>query len=159
VPVLIPTDDVYPDSHLKGLATAFVGFCGGFDGRQDCAHIAAAGLEAVCVDRSARRLEGMRELYPSAWQFVVADVYAYADMRYAQGARFDVVSLDPYTNQFQECADHIDLWCSLARVVVIIGTGRQTHIPLPDGWFFGDQIRRSGYQGGTFWTLLGRVST
>lgn len=151
------SDDIYPTETLSGLATAFVGFCGGFDGRQDCAHIAASGLEAVCVDRSAARLEGMRDLYPSSWRFIEADVYEYADQRYAQGARYDVVSLDPYTNQFQECADHVELWCSLARVAVIMGTGRQTTLKRPSGWDEHERLRRSGYQGGTYWTVLEKL--
>lgn len=148
------SDDIYPDEKLQGLATAFVGFCGGFDGRQDCAHIAEAGLEATCVDRSAARLEGMQDLYPAGWRFIEADVYEYAAQRYAQGARFDVVSLDPYTSQFQECADRLGLWCGLARAVVVMGTGRLTEFKVPEWWSVTDRVRRSGYQGGTFWSVL-----
>ena len=152
--VIHMSDDVYPTSALEGLASAFVGFAGGFSGRQDSAHIHQAGLQAVCVDRDPDRLMGMRDLYPDNWEFVTADVYQYATMRYAQGARFDVVSLDPYTSQFQECANYIDLWCRLAMSVIVIGVGKTTDLATPDGWCQDSFLKRSRYQGGTYWAVL-----
>jgi hypothetical protein len=155
--VAVLTDDVYPVEHLKGLSTAFVGFAGGNEGRQDCQFIAAAGLEAVCVEKEPERLETLSGLFPDGWQFVQADVYEYAKQRYAQGARWDVVSLDPYTNQFQEAADEIPLWCSIARKIVILGSGLQTRRRIPDGWKVAGRWTRSSYQGGTYWIVLKRA--
>lgn len=149
----VVTNDVYPD--VSGLATAFVGFAGGNEGRQDCAHIAAAGILATCVDNHMGRLDGMPALYPDRWAFLVRDVYNEAALRVAAGERFDLVSLDPYTNQMQECADRLDLWTQLATKKIVMGTVRDTWLPLDlDGWQIADTIQRSTFNGGVYWTVL-----
>ncbi len=146
--------NVYPADLLHGLSTAFVGFAGGNYGRQDCAFIQAAGLEAVCVEKDAARLEELKAAYPASWQYVDQDVYEYARLRHAQGARWDVVSLDPYTNLFQDAADQLPLWCSIARRYVILGTGLETRRRIPSGWHRVGRWNRSTYQGGTYWVAL-----
>lgn len=146
-------EDVYPD--VSGLETAFVGFCGGFDGRQDCAHISAAGLKAVCVDRDPARLAGMPDLYSADWEFVEADVYEEAKRRHQLGERYDLVSLDPYTSQFQECVDALNVWTTIATRKIVMGTGRDTWVPLQyDGWVHTDHIQRSSFAGGVYWSVL-----
>jgi hypothetical protein len=145
---------LYPSEALDGLSSAFMGFCAAFLGRQDCVVVADAGLTATCVDIDEPRLEEMRPLYPIGWRFVHADVFNYAALRYAQGARFDVVSLDPPTNLFQQVADNADLWCGLARRVVILGTGHHTLLEEPYGWTVTEAVRRSHFRGGTYWTTL-----
>lgn len=149
-------DGVYPD--ISGLSSAFIGFAGGFDGRQDCAHIEAAGLTAVCVERDPARIAGMDDLYPADWRFIEADVYETARRCFALGEHFDLVSLDPYSSQFQECADRLDLWMKLATRKVVLGTGRDTWLPLDlDGWQITDTIQRSSFNGGVFWTVYDRT--
>ncbi len=145
---------LYPSDALDGLTSAFMGFCAAFLGRQDCVPVADAGLDAVCVDIDEPRLDEMRPLYPVGWQFVHADVFNYAEMRYAQGARWDVVSLDPPTNLFQEVADEAELWTNLARRAVILGTGNWTVLEEPAGWEVTGIIRRSHFRGGAYWTIL-----
>jgi hypothetical protein len=145
---------LYPRAALEGMSTAFMGFCAGFLGRQDCVWVAEAGLDATCVDLDAPKLKEMRDMYPDGWVFVEADVFDYARQRYAQGARFDVVNLDPPTNLFERAADTIGLWCGLARSVVILGIGRHTSLGIPDGWKVRDVRRRSTFAGGTYWTTL-----
>lgn len=145
---------LYPSDALDGLTTAFMGFCAAFLGRQDCVPVADAGLDAVCVDIDEPRLDEMRPLYPAGWQFVHADVFNYAAMRYAQGARWDVVSLDPPTNLFQEVADEAELWTGLARRAVVLGTGNWTVLEEPAGWEVTGIIRRSHFRGGAYWTIL-----
>ncbi len=145
---------LYPADALDGLSTAFMGFCAAFLGRQDCVQVADAGLDAVCVDIDQPRLDLMRPLYPSGWEFVHADVFNYAQMRYAQGGRWDVVSLDPPTNLFQDVADTANLWCSMARRVVILGSGFHTVVDEPNGWKVTEIVRRSHFRGGAYWTIL-----
>ncbi len=147
-------ENVYPVELLEGMSTAFVGFAGGNYGRQDCAFMQQAGLEAVCVEKDPARLHQLRESYPAGWQFVEADVYEYARMRYAQGARWDVVSLDPFTTQFQEAADQLPLWCKLSRRYVILGTGLTTRRRIPSGWVRVGRWNRSSYKGGVYWIAL-----
>ena len=145
---------LYPREALRGLRTALVGFCAAFLGRQDCAWIEDAGLVATCVDLDADRLDEMRELYPGEWSFVCDDIYRYAKTLYAFGYQFDLVSLDPPTNQFTRCADNAELWCALARRLVVLGTGRYTSLVVPDGWALSSTHYRSDFQGGVYWTTL-----
>ena len=144
----------YPD--IVGCESAFIGFCGGFDGRQDCSPIAAAGVcRVVAVDRDPARIAGMPDLYPDSWRFVEADVYSEASKLSDHGQRFDLVSLDPYTSDMEECAQWVALWCSLASIRVVIGTQRHTEIYPPEPWTILENMQRSTFNGGVYWTVLG----
>ncbi len=141
----------YPTWALKGCETALIVFAAEFAGMNDAAWIVEAGLRATCVDINAEKLEAMRGWYPDDWEYVCNDAYAFAAC--ADG-KWDVVSLDPFTNHFQACADNIAAWCRLARRAVIIGTGTDTIIQSPVGWQQVDCVKRTDYQGGVFWTTL-----
>lgn len=144
----------YPTDKLVGLQTALVLFSAAFGGMNDAAWIADAGLQAVCVDTDGEKLEEMRETYPENWAFVRWDAYQYVTE--AQG-QMDVVSCDPFTNEFDRCADNIESWCQLARHVVILGTGTHTVVEPPAGWEITDVVKRSEYAGGVFWSVLERA--
>jgi len=134
-----------------GCETALILFSAHWHGRQDAYWILQAGLVGWCVDKNERRLREMAAIYPDSWQFVPSDVYEFAE---AATHTWDVVSLDPWTNQFQECADRLPLWCSLANRMVILGTGHDTSVKPPGGWRLTDFRKRSDYNGGVFWTVL-----
>jgi hypothetical protein len=127
----------------------------------DAAWIADAGLRATCVDLDGEKLEEMKPLYPEDWHFIRTDAYHYAD--YASrlirnsGQEWDVVSCDPFTNEFTNCANNIGAWCRLARHVVILGTGTDTIVNVPAGWEITQTIKRSDYAGGVYWTVLERA--
>ncbi len=145
---------LYPSSILEGCESALVLFAAGFLGRQDCVAVADAGLTATCVDNDHARLGAMVLAYPERWEYVHGDAFAYARMTRRQ---WDVVSLDPFTNQFQRCADELELWCSLARRFVVLGVGIRTHLPvIPAGWLAHTQQMRSGFNGGVLWQVLER---
>lgn len=150
--VELERDCEYPA--LEGVDSALVGFCAAFNGNQDCRFIADTVTNATCVDYDAEALAAMRPLYPIDWTFVCADVYEYAASARAAGVTFDLVSLDPYTNEFQRCADHVQMWCELAERMVVLGIGRNTHLDVPDGWRLARLVRRSHYRGGVFWAVL-----
>ena len=141
----------YPGHLLEGCATALLLFCAHWHGRQDAYWIADAGMRGTCIDANPDKLVEMMAVYPVDWTFKNADVYEYAEHARQQ---WDVVSLDPWTNQFQECADRIDLWCSLARRLVILGTGHDTKVNPPDGWRITEVTKRSDHNGGVYWTCL-----
>ena len=147
---------LYPTEALQGLETALMGFCAAFLGRQDCAWVEEARLTATCVDTNADRLDQMRELYPEEWSFVCDDVYRYAQSLYAFGYQFDLVSLDPPTNQFELCDYRLPLWCSLARRVVVLGVGSRPKLAYPEGWRLTDIVQRSNFRGGVYWAVLER---
>ncbi len=144
----------YPVDVLDGCETALIVFAAEFGGMNDCAWIVDAGVRATCVDINAEKLEAMREHYSDDWGYWCCDAYDYAAEAGESGHQWDVVSLDPFTNHFQKCADNIDAWCKLARRAVIIGTGTDTIIKSPVGWQQTDCVKRTNYQGGVFWTVL-----
>lgn len=141
----------YPGSLLRGRTDALVMFAAAWLGRQDAVWVAEAGLTATCVDNDGDRLEEMRALYPDDWQFVNADVYEFGA---TVDRQWDVVSLDCPSGHFDRCAEHVQLWCDLARYAVILGTGFGTKVDVPDGWAVTDLRKRSTYMGGVWWTCL-----
>lgn len=142
----------YPTWALKGCETALIVFAAEFGGMNDAAWIVESGARATCVDVNYEKLQAMQAFYPDDWEYVEADAYDYAE--HCGWRTWDVVSLDPFTNHFQACADNIAAWCRLARRAVIIGTGTDTIIQSPTGWQQVDCVKRTDYQGGVFWTVL-----
>lgn len=144
--------DRYPCAVLDGCETALVLFAAAFHGAQDALWIADAGLTATCVDVDKQRLHEMANLYPEDWTFVDADVFEYATTATPR----DVVSLDPPSNLFDKCAELLPLWCLIARKAVILGTGKDTVVDVPDGWYLDGYRQRSHFLGGVFWAVLKR---
>lgn len=143
---------VYP--RLEGFQTALCLFCAEWHGRQDAYWIAKQGMTGTCVDLNAKHLREMQEVYPSGWEFIKADVYEWETDR-----TWDVVTLDPWTGQFERCADLLPRWCSLANHVVVLGHGnyRLTEPQAPDGWRQDVKIKRSDYKGGINWLVFRRA--
>jgi hypothetical protein len=142
---------VYPDHVLEGAETALALFSAAFQGRNDIIHLAIAGLHVTLVDNQLVLLEQMRGIYPDDWSYIHADAYQYAE--HAQG-RWDIVAVDPWTNQFQKCADFVRVWCRLAERAVILGTGEHTILSPPDGWQETERVWRSDYAGGVYWAVI-----
>lgn len=125
----------YPTRVLEGCETGLVLFCAAFLGHNDAIHFAEAGIETTCVDLDAERLEEMADLYPSGWIWEHGwDAWEYA--RSVGANQWDVVSLDPFTCHMQGCLDDLDLWCSLARKAVVVGTklSMTSSYTTPEGW-------------------------
>lgn len=144
----------YPVDRLEGLRTALMGFCAAFLGKQDCVWVADAGIAATGVDLDASRVGDMVDLYPKTWDFHVADVFDFAARRYAEGVRYDLVSLDPPTSMFGEVAEAVDLWCGIANELVVLGSSPGLLGRVPDGWVQVDRVFRSGKYGGVYWAVL-----
>lgn len=144
----------YPVEHLVGHQTALIVFAAAFGGLNDGAWIHDAGLTATCVDNDRDALDAMWLHYPDTWEFVCADAYEFAALTERQ---WDVVSLDPFTNEFDRCAENIAAFCRLARHVVIVGTGACTNLEAPPFWRTAARMYRTGYEGGVYWTVLERA--
>jgi hypothetical protein len=149
---------VYPNLEEYAGDTALCLFCAEWLGMQDAYWVAKAGLIGTCVDVQGEKLEQMREVYPEGWEFVEADVYAYAHAAVREEMWWDVVTLDPWTGQFDQCAKLIDTWSALARKVVVLGHGnyRLTPPEAPEGWELSETIKRSDYKGGIYWLVFKR---
>ncbi len=154
IELLVTDDQNFPHTVLEQRTDALVLFAAGFHGRQDAYWIKQAGIPATCVDNDPELLAAMAPLYPEDWDFVLADAYAFAKVAVRQ---WDVVTLDPWTNQFQQCADNIEAWTGLAKHTVVIGHGWNTAIPVPDGWVGTDLRKRSDYDGGVYWTVMEKL--
>lgn len=144
---------VYP--RLEGYSTALCLFCAEWHGRQDAYWIAQHGMVGTCVDLNAKHLEEMRAVYPEGWEFIEADAYEWT----AETERtWDVVTMDPWTGQFDRCAELLPRWCSLAEKVVVLGFGgyRRTDPVAPEGWHLEHKILRSDYKGGIYWLVFKR---
>jgi len=142
----------FPRRALTGCRDALVLFAAGFHGSNDAIWIAEAGLHAVCVDLDSRKLGEMGGIYPAGWEFVTADAIAYATLT---ERRFDVVTVDWSTDWFHRADELLPLLCGLARHAVIVGTDKR-RVQAPDGWTVAQRLRRSGFNGGVYWTVLRR---
>lgn len=143
----------FPGLALSGSETALVLFAAAWHGKQDAYWIAQAGLRATCVDLDEGRLREMMELYPRDWAFRQMDAFTYHE---GCEVVYDVVSLDPFTNQFDRCADMLPVWCALARNVVILGMDDR-ELEAPVGWQIVDRRKRSDFNGGVYWVVLERA--
>jgi len=142
---------VFPQHLLRLGESGLCLFAAGFLGKQDAYWMANAGMDATCVDTDAEKLAVMKQLYPRDWEFVVADVFDFAA---AADRQWDVVSLDPFTNLYDQVGDLVDRWCALARRGVVMGCGRRQAIRAPVGWRVSEMVRRSAFHGGTYWAVL-----
>lgn len=149
-------DTSYPVDVLAEARSALVLFAARWYGRQDAIHVADAGVRGTCVDVDAERLREMAAVYPSAWEFVRDDAYEFGAA--AAGVEtWDVVSLDPFSEQFERCSALVDLWCSLANRAVVLGAGMDTVTEAPRGWRVAERRRRSSWGGGVYWVVLERA--
>jgi hypothetical protein len=146
----------FPGQALAGSETALVLFAAAWHGKQDAYWIADAGLRATCIDMDEGRLDEMRALYPDDWTFLCTDVYLWSRIVRLGGPSYDVVTLDPFTNQFDRCAEMLPTWCALANNVVILGMDDRD-INAPVGWRIVDRRKRSDFNGGVYWVVLERA--
>jgi hypothetical protein len=147
-------DRAYPRDLLHPGDTALILFAAGFHGRQDAWHIADKGLTGTCVDTDGALLAEMQTVYPEDWSWHEEDVFSFANFAALEGHMWDVVSLDPFTNLFDRCADLLPTWCTIARKAVVLGSGTYTVVDPPDGWRVSDQRWRSDFHGGIYWRVL-----
>lgn len=147
-------ETLFPRGVLTGRDDALLLFAAGFLGKQDGYFVAKAEMAATCVDIRTDLLEQMAAVYPIDWEFVTADAYEYAERT---KRRWDVVSVDCPSNQFDRCAESVGLWCSLARHAVVLGTSGRTDLVAPAGWDVTERRLRSMNYGGTYWAVLERA--
>ena len=150
---------VYPGSQFfEGCETALCLFSAEWLGMQDAYWIAKHGMTGTCVDLQADKLAQMRELYPEGWEFIEADAYEFAQESLEEGREWDALTLDPWTGQFEKCADLLPTWTALARNTVVLGHGnyRLTRPEAPEGWTMTQAILRSDFKGGVYWLVFQR---
>lgn len=140
---------VFPRHLLDRCQDALVLFAAGFDGRQDAYWVNEAGVDATCVD--IRTLDRMRQLYPATWEFVQGEAFAFAR---ATERQWDLVTVDCPSGMFALCAEHVALFCHLARVAVVLGNGLGVKVTPPAGWKVTEKRRRSNFRGGVYWLVL-----
>ena len=164
--------DTFPVDRLVGLRTAGAFFCGAFLGRQDVVHLSDAGLTVEAFDIDAAKVAEMRAAYPGTVQLHVADAYAVAANYGRIGIKYDVVTVDPWTNEIPRALDLLQAWCRLASAYVVIGVsavwfdalmidrtaeGVQVWLEgrFPElAWRVAELRQRSTHMGGIWWAVL-----
>lgn len=150
---------VYPGPQFfEGCKTALCIFSAEWFGMQDAYWIAKHGMTGTCIDLQGDKLALMREYYPEGWEFIEADAYEFAADALEDKRQWDALTLDPWTGQFQTCADLLPQWTALARKTVVLGHGNyRLHRPeAPEGWTMTQDIKRSDYKGGIDWLVFQR---
>lgn len=143
----------FPLELLEEDDEALVLFAAGFHGLNDAVWIRESGMTATCVDSDPDKLAEMRPLYPGDWQFVESDVYSFA-FGLTSREQWDIVTVDPWTQDMDRCARFVKEWCRLARKAVVLGTGVGTVVEAPVGWKVTGTRKRSDHDGGVLWTVL-----
>lgn len=144
--------DLFPRDVLEGAEMALCLFSAAFWGRQDAYWMAEAGIKTTCVDLDGDKLREMMAVYPKDWAFRQMDAWELHPDK--TPVRYDVVSLDPFTDLFQRVADSLPQWCALALQAVILGHGTDTVVVPPEGWQITERIHRSTFSGGVWWSVL-----
>lgn len=143
---------LYPRQVLRDARTALCLFSAAFYGQQDAYWLAEAGLRTTCVDLDGVRLREMMAVYPADWSFRQMDAWDFHPDTTA--VRYDIVSLDPFTNLFDRCAADLHQWCGLANQAVILGCAAGQQIDPPDGWMEVSRVFRSDYGEGVEWAVF-----
>jgi hypothetical protein len=144
---------VYPTRVLEGAETGLVLFAAAFLGHNDAIHFAETDMDVTCVDLDKDRLNEMRELYPGDWQWYAMDAWRFAE---STSGKWDVVSADPWSGDFQRVADDVESLCKIANKAVVIGVGPETDVRVPSGWRVTETVERSSFRGGVSWLVLER---
>ena len=146
----------FPVVALEGARTALCVFAAQWHGRQDAYWLAEAGARTTCVDVNRTKLEEMQRVYPQGWKFETADAFAFVEMSWRNGLKWDVVTADPFTGDAMDrCHRNIALWCKLANNAVVMGsTIHQKIRTAPAGWEIKDTHYRGDFDGGVYWTVL-----
>jgi hypothetical protein len=121
----------YPSEVFADARSALFLFGAAFLGRNDATHARRAGVTATVVDTDGLNLRRMRRLYPADWKFVHEDAYEYAS---ASAGGFDVVSVDPFTNQIERCVEWLHVFARLAVRALTLTIHLGQTLPTLDGW-------------------------
>jgi hypothetical protein len=124
----------YPAYLLPHGGTGLALFSAGFWGWNDVIHMVRANMRVSCVDTDQDKLWQMAELYPEGWSFYAMDAWEFA-RGYAGAERWDVVTVDPWTQTIPAALETLPLWCELAERLVTVGCMMDDPLPpIPDGW-------------------------
>ena len=99
--------------------TALCLFGAAFQGANDGQALAQRGMHVTVEDIDTEAIERMRANGPAA-EYIVCDAYEYAAMNLGR-RRWDVVSVDPFTNQMARCWAERLLFMGLARRMLVLG--------------------------------------
>jgi len=113
---------------------------------------------AWIVDSDATALDAMRRVYADLcprWTFVRGDAYEVAEAMDRDDVAFDLVTVDPWSQDIARALGALSLWCAVARRWVVIGARRADPVPdLPHGWRLAARVERSDHRGGIDWLVL-----
>lgn len=111
----------FPMQVLAGHPRTVSFFSAAFHGRNDCIHLADAGVtDALLVDIDETKLGQMRALYPPTWRYAAGDAYVVAESLRAAGETFDLVVVDAWQSDAARALDALPVWLRLSRQRVLV---------------------------------------
>lgn len=157
----------FPVHLLEGARTGLCLFAAEYYGRGDLIHLYDAGLKVDFVDLNAERLGEMFVAYRQA-RPVVYDAFLLVEEAHAAGARWDIITADPWSQQIRLVLEVMvpDLVDMADRFVVC---GYMQDVPteatvdsvtadlyLLTGRLFDvvEVIQRNQYRGGIYWVVI-----
>jgi hypothetical protein len=118
----------FPTFALKGARTAACVFCAAFTGRQDVAYVEAAGVRDVTlVDSGVELMRDMAKRFPK-YHREIRDWRVALERWENEDRRFDVITLDPWTNMDEEVQREVRRFAELAKRWLVLGVGQRDHI-------------------------------
>jgi hypothetical protein len=104
-----------------GARTGLLLFGAAFKGENDGQYLRAAGLTCSVVDTDPARLSAMEKEYPPTWAYVCADAFRFVHDAVLRGARYDVVSADPFTGEATRTLRLIPALEALTNMMLVVG--------------------------------------
>ena len=113
----------FPSELLQGAGSAISFFSAAFFGRNDVTYLDRLGIpDITLVDVDGPKVAAMAQIYSTVTQVHAEDAFAVAQRLRQDGARYDVVVCDPFTDMgFPIIADHFEDFSALARRVLVTG--------------------------------------
>jgi hypothetical protein len=131
-----------PYPHIPiGAKTGLIVFgCGDGVSRNDVPYFQRSHLETTIVDNHQPYIDRMQAELPE-WTYVNSDAFRFLSDAILRQAKWDVVSVDPYTNQAAETFGRLFEWPLLARELCVVGVQRPpphlytwNELPRNDKW-------------------------
>lgn len=113
--------ETFPVDLVRGSADGIAFYAAGFLGRNDVIHLASIPF-VVLVDTDETKLMEMHAVYPERWAYHAGNARDFAQKLADDGESFDVVTVDPWSNDTTMVLNDLPLWLSLAKRALVIAT-------------------------------------
>ncbi|HTV71951.1 MAG TPA: hypothetical protein VMF90_25750 [Rhizobiaceae bacterium] len=118
----------FPEFVLQDSTSAAAFYTAALLGVRDVIHLNNHGIHDVTlVDLDPEKTEEMRKVYPASWDYVIDDAYKVMDRFRAEGRRFDVILLDPWTHRQRSDMNRLGTLLDIANRYVVISLSANSY--------------------------------